>query len=82
VAVQQDEFQAPDGDVSPDREDRIREFLARHGGAGAARKTGEDRSGLRGWYEIYAADGHALRCDWTRSGSGAELRYSEIAPRS
>jgi hypothetical protein len=80
--LQEDESRAPESDVSPDSEDRIRDFLARHGGAGAARQDGKDRSGLSGWYEIYAADGYTMRCDWTRSGSREELCYSEVAPRS
>jgi hypothetical protein len=80
--VQQDEYLPPDGDASPDSEDRIRDFLARHGGAGEARKAGKDRSGSRGWYEVYAADGYKLRCDWARTGGREEMKYAEVAPRS
>lgn len=39
-----------------------------------------DPSGTGGWYEILAADGYRLRCDWSRFGSHQELRFSEIAP--
>jgi hypothetical protein len=80
--VQQDkESTHPEGDVSPDREDRIRDFLARHGGAGSIpRRGGKVLSGEGGWYEVYAADGHKLRCEWTRLGEREELKYSEVAP--
>lgn len=73
----------PDGDASPDSDDRIQDFLARHGGAGPTPRC-EERipSGDGGWYEVYAADGYRLRCEWSRIGSRAELKFSEIAPRA
>jgi len=46
------------------------------------RRAGNDRSGLRGWYEVYAADGYTMRCEWSRTGGLEELRYAEVAPRS
>jgi len=69
------------GDISSDGRDRIREFLARHGGQ-AARKAnaGDTVAGLNGWSEVYAADGYALRCDWSRMGSRQEMKFSEIPP--
>ena len=69
------------GDVSSDSNDRIREFLARHGGP-AARKPGggETVAGLSGWSEVYAADGYTLRCDWSRMGSRQEMNFTETAP--
>jgi hypothetical protein len=68
-------------DISPDSEDRIKEFLARHGGAGSAPRREECMPpGDRGWYEIYAADGCALRCEWSRIGSREELKFSEVPP--
>ncbi len=70
---------APPGDASPDSQDRIRDFMSRHGGPGSARREGS--SGYRGWYEIYAADGYRLRCDWSRTGGREELKYSEIGPQ-
>lgn len=81
--MQQDKGSAhPDGDVSPDREDRIQDFLARHGGAGSTPRRGERAaSGEDGWYEVYAADGHRLRCEWSRIGGREELKFSEVAPR-
>jgi hypothetical protein len=84
--VQLDNDQAdphPDGEASPDSEDRIQDFLARHGGAGSTPRR-EERipSGDGGWYEVYAADGYRLRCEWSRIGSRAEFKYSEVAPRS
>ena len=84
--MQQDKFgdapqDTPQGDVSPDSEDRIRDFMGRHGGPGSPRRQSTDPSGYRGWYEIYAADGYCLRCDWSRMGSREELKFSEIGPQ-
>ena len=68
-------------DVSPDHAERIREFLGRHGGPGAAPPRSEELDpGVRGWSEVTAADGYRLRCDWTRSGSREDMRFSELAP--
>jgi hypothetical protein len=68
-------------DVSPDHEERIKEFLARHGGAGAGPpRRGESAGGTRGWFEVPAADGYALRCEWSRMGSEEHMAFSEIAP--
>jgi hypothetical protein len=72
---------APPGDITSDSDDRIRDFLARHGGAGARPQRREvDSAGVRGWYEIYAADGYAFRCDWSRMGSREELQFCEKPP--
>jgi hypothetical protein len=73
--------QRPSGDISPDRDDRIEEFLARHGGGGSEPTRSEElEPGVRGWSEVHAADGYRLRCDWNRSGSREEMSFSEIAP--
>jgi hypothetical protein len=70
-----------DGDISPDREERIQDFLARHGGAGATpRRDGKNASGDGGWYDVYAADGYRLHGEWSRVGSLEELKFSEVAP--
>jgi hypothetical protein len=67
--------------ASPDDEDRIRDFLARHGGPGnRENRAGESAEGMRGWSEVYAGDGYVLRCDWSRMGSREEMQYSEISP--
>jgi hypothetical protein len=81
VAVQKDLDSVPtDGDVSPDRDDRIQDFLARHGGSGSTpRREERAPSGDGGWYEVYAADGHKLRCEWSRVGDREELKFSEVA---
>jgi hypothetical protein len=84
--VQQDNFgnapqDTPGGDVSPDSEDRIRDFMGRHGGPGSPRRHSMDPFGYRGWYEIYAADGYCLRCEWSRTGGRQELKFSEIGPQ-
>jgi hypothetical protein len=68
-------------DCSPDYEDRLKDFLARHGGAGTrADRVEESVKGVQGWSEVYARDGYALRCDWSAMGSRHEMTYSEIAP--
>jgi len=73
-----------DSSLSPtaiDDDSRLRDFLARHGGASkAAPRRGETSGGLAGWSEVYAADGHVLRCDWDRQGGRTEMRYEEYAP--
>jgi hypothetical protein len=68
-------------DPSPDSEDRIREFLARHGGPSRRpRREETNQSGVCGWSEVYAADGYRLRRDWSRMGSREEMKFSEIPP--
>jgi hypothetical protein len=68
-------------DVSPDRAERIDDFLARHGGAGSRAPRSEDTAAeIQGWSEVYAADGYTLRCEWQRFGSHEEMKYSEIPP--
>jgi hypothetical protein len=69
-------------DASPDRTERIEDFLARHGGAGSrAPRSGETAPEIQGWSEVYAADGYTLRCEWSRFGSNEEMKYSEIPPK-
>jgi len=74
-----------DSSLSPtdiDDDSRLRDFLVRHGGASKeASRRGETSDGLTGWSEVYAADGHVLRCDWVRQGGRTEMRYEEHAPR-
>ncbi len=76
-----DSTRAADDDDSSDRQERVNDFLARHGGVGS-QPTREQRAqeGLSGWYEVYAADGYRLHCDWSRTGSREELAFSEIPP--
>jgi hypothetical protein len=69
------------GDRSSDSDDRIREFLERHGGPGARKaNVVVDVGGLSGWSEVYAADGYTLRCDWSRMGEHQEMKFSENPP--
>jgi hypothetical protein len=68
---------------SPDGDDRIQDFWARHGGpSGRRHDAGETAAGLSGWSEIFAADGYVLRCEWTKSGERRELQFIEKPPRS
>ena len=72
----------PIDDVTPDGEERIRDFFARHGGPGSApRRRATSEAGQRGWYEVVAADGCRLRCEWSRAGERHELKYLEISAR-
>jgi hypothetical protein len=51
------------------------------GGAGSTpARRGESTGGLAGWSEIVAADGHVLRCDWSRQGTRSEMSYEERPP--
>lgn len=66
---------------SPDEQDRVQDFLARHGGPSTRPREGaEYEEGASGWTEIYAADGYTLRCDWSRMGSRQEMQYVEKPP--
>ena len=67
-------------DASPDHEERLRDFFARHGGPGRPAREEQDSGGLQGWSEVYAQDGHVLRCDWSRMGSREEMSYTERGP--
>jgi hypothetical protein len=78
--MQQRESSADEG-RSPDSDDRVRDFLARHGGRGARPdRAGEIVANICGWSEIYAADGYALRCEWSRLGGRHEMQFIEKPP--
>jgi len=69
-------------DASPDHDDRLKDFFARHGGASARpMRKGQSGGGVQGWSEVYANDGYALRCDWSTFGTREEMKYSEVAPK-
>ena len=71
------------GEESSDSSDRIRDFLARHGGPGIPKgAAGDTVAGISGWSEVYAADGYTLRCDWTRMGGRQEMQFTEKPPGS
>ena len=64
-----------------DHQDRIEDFMKRHGGpAPAASRQGCIDAGYRGWSEIYAADGYVLRTEWSRSELRGTMNVSELAP--
>jgi hypothetical protein len=70
-------------DLSPDHDERIKDFLARHGGTGSLTpREGKSAGGVEGWSEIYARDGYALWCEWSTFGAQEKMTYSEIAPRA
>jgi len=69
----------PAGDISCDKEDRMRDFFTRHGGpSGDPIRHAETEHGTRGWSEAYAKDGYALRCDWSRAGGKEEMQFVEF----
>jgi hypothetical protein len=62
---------------------QVRDFLARHSGLGTEDlREGKSEGGRRGWWEMTAADGYKLRCDWLRIENEEQLNFSEIAPGS
>jgi hypothetical protein len=66
---------------SSDGGERVTQFLSHHGGpATIGEREGESEHGTRGWSEVYAADGYALRCEWSRIGEKIEMRFTEIPP--
>ena len=69
-------------DASPDHDERIQDFFARHGGPGSLTpRKGESAGGAEGWSEVYAGDGYVLRCEWSSLGTQEKMTYAEIAPR-
>jgi hypothetical protein len=74
--------QNPDSEVIViDSEERIDDFYIRHGGRGQRPKREGDReSRTRGWWEIYAADGHKLRCEWSTAGTKTQMSFAESPP--
>lgn len=67
---------------SSDGNERVRQFLSRHGGPGAiGEREAESEQGTRGWSEVYAADGYALRCEWSKMGEKIEMLFREIPPK-
>jgi hypothetical protein len=69
-------------DASPDHDERLKDFFARHGGPGPnGIRRGQSTGGVQGWSEAYANDGYVLRCDWSTFGTLDEMKYSEIAPK-
>jgi hypothetical protein len=69
-------------DASPDHDDRLKDFFARHGGPGPRGiRKGQSAGGVNGWSEAHASDGYILRCDWSTFGTRDEMNYSEIAPK-
>jgi hypothetical protein len=62
-----------------DDPERMRDFLARHGGPSKEPpRRSQSSGGLEGWSETQAADGWVLRCDWSRLSEVEEIQYSEV----
>jgi hypothetical protein len=73
--------QNPLPEVMPGDEDRIADFFARHGGRGLVHeRVGDKELHTRGWSEVYAADGHKLRSEWSKAGTKTEMNFTEIPP--
>jgi hypothetical protein len=67
--------------IALDGDERIAEFLARHGGPGLIHKTeGNGQQDTLGWSEVFAADGYKLRCEWSKAGTKTQMNFSEIPP--
>jgi len=67
--------------ISIDGEERVRDFLARHGGAAPdVEHEGDRDEKTSGWSEVHAADGYRLRCEWSALGSERHMSFVEIAP--
>jgi hypothetical protein len=69
--------------IVPGDEDRIADFFARHGGRGRGlvhERAGDKESHTRGWSEVYAADGHKLRSEWSKAGTRIQMSFTEIPP--
>jgi hypothetical protein len=76
-----DAVDEPPERLSADHQERIEDFMKRHGGpAPAARRQGRLDAGYRGWSEIYAADGYVLRTEWSRSELRVTLNVAEYSP--
>lgn len=67
---------------SIDGEERLRDFYARHGGAGLrVEREGDMARHTKGWSEVYAADGYKLRCEWRKVGERIEMSFAELPPQ-
>jgi hypothetical protein len=67
--------------LSADHQDRVADFLKRHGGpAAAASRQERVDAGYRGWSEIHAVDGYVLRTEWSRSELRGTMNVSELPP--
>jgi len=67
--------------LSNDGAERVRDFLARHGGAAPDVEHEADYGeGTCGWSEVHAADGYRLRCEWSQLGSERRMNFVEFAP--
>jgi hypothetical protein len=70
----------PEG-FSADHQDRIEDFMKRHGGPAAEpSRRGRMDAGYRGWSELYAVDGYVLRTEWSRYELRGTMNVSEIPP--
>jgi hypothetical protein len=57
-------------------------FFSRHGGArgSGVRQRGSAEDGSRGWWQLDAADGYRLRCDWFSKDGEEQLTFRELSP--
>jgi hypothetical protein len=74
--IEQDPLPAP---MVPGDDDRLADFLARHGGrALVSERAADGELHTRGWWEVQAADGHKLRCEWSKAGTMTHMNFTEI----
>lgn len=59
---------------------QVRRFIAQHGRLRGDLQTRESQDGRRGWWELSAADGYRLRCDWSRDANEERIDFTRIAP--
>jgi hypothetical protein len=59
----------------------LRILFARHGGPGVIHEMeGNGEQHTLGWSEVFAADGHKLRCEWSKAGTKTDMTFLEIPP--
>ena len=69
------------GPADPVAAFRARRFIAQHGRLRTeGLRQGESNDHQSGWWELAAADGWKLRCDWAVASHEETLSFTEIAP--
>ena len=58
----------------------VRQFIAQHGRLRGGLCECKSKNGRSGWFELAAADGYKLRCDWSRTRDEERIAFTEIPP--